>query len=251
MLHNSAILYILSVIILEWQLLGFLVKIISIPDKELFAGGNVGCIAAYFVNYLMFPVGVVAPPPPHFKQCFDLFAVAEGWLLFVCLVDIICLKSIWLWMKLFLTFCAYLFPWHRFPILFIELRPRIAMRCYDCFWRHLVFHMFCLKDWKSSSSMCTSRPDIEWNERFILRPEVCHRSANGFSVSQCSTGTCYKSNFPVSSYHDVMRFTGREFHETIFLAFRHISSLLTFVFIFRYECTPKLVASIFKCLHQC
>ena len=43
---------------------------------------TVGCTASYFVKLYDVPVGFVTPPPPpSFRQCIALFAVAEGWLL--------------------------------------------------------------------------------------------------------------------------------------------------------------------------
>ena len=44
-------------------LLGFFVKIISIPDEELFSETYVGCTASYFSKLYDVPVGFVAPPP--------------------------------------------------------------------------------------------------------------------------------------------------------------------------------------------
>ena len=60
----------------------FFVKIISIPDEELFSETAIGCTASYFVYIIDdIPVDFVAPHP-HLRQCIiALFAVAEGWML--------------------------------------------------------------------------------------------------------------------------------------------------------------------------
>ena len=55
------------------------VKIISIPDKELFSETYVGCTASYLSELYNAPVGFVGPP--HLRQLFALFAAAKGLLL--------------------------------------------------------------------------------------------------------------------------------------------------------------------------
>ena len=57
------------------------VKIISIPDEELFSETTVGCMTSYFVKLYDGSRWFCNPNHPHFRQCISLFAVAEGWLL--------------------------------------------------------------------------------------------------------------------------------------------------------------------------
>ena len=62
----------------------FFVKIISIPDEELFSETYTVRRAHRFIhnclNYMMFPL-VLYLSPPLLRQCIAIFAVAEGWLL--------------------------------------------------------------------------------------------------------------------------------------------------------------------------
>ena len=58
-----------------------LVKLISIPDEELFSETYVGAPLHTLSKLYDVPVGLVAPPPPHLRQCIALYAVVEGWLL--------------------------------------------------------------------------------------------------------------------------------------------------------------------------
>ena len=46
---TAALYIILKCNFFEWQPLGFFVKIISIPDEQLFSETYVGCNASYFV----------------------------------------------------------------------------------------------------------------------------------------------------------------------------------------------------------
>ena len=55
------------------------VKIISIPDEELFSETAVGCTASYFVKIIW--CSRWFGPPFHLRKFPALFAVAEGWLL--------------------------------------------------------------------------------------------------------------------------------------------------------------------------
>ena len=84
--------YILKCIHLEWrwlfgpfrymliQTVWLIVKIISIPDEELFSEKAVGCTASYFVKIIWCSCWFCYPLP-ILRLNIAYFAVAEGWLL--------------------------------------------------------------------------------------------------------------------------------------------------------------------------
>ena len=56
------------------------VKIISIPDEELFSKTAVGCTAPHLI-LIIWCSHWFCTPSSHLRQCIALYTVAEGWLL--------------------------------------------------------------------------------------------------------------------------------------------------------------------------
>ena len=108
--------YIQKCIHLEWrwlfgpfrymliQTVWLIVKIISIPDEELFSETAVGCTASYFSKLYDVPVGFVLPPPSYFEAEYCLFCgrrrVAVARYRMICLVFTFQLFNLHVWLRI-------------------------------------------------------------------------------------------------------------------------------------------------------
>ena len=145
-------------------------------------------LSTFFIlclNYMIFPFVL---PPPHLRQCFALFAVAEGWLL---------LDIEW--------FVLFFYTYYQFPALSPQLLCLKVECLYTCinvisFYNNLLLYIRELYHVCASVKILHISITIKYYRNILTKSSICIGVANYFSFCSFSPSYLKKRYFRTTTY---------------------------------------------------